>query len=95
MPTVAQDIVAAQPIMMLHTVFRLLGSGRPLFVLRWNCSRVVLHIGFLFGLLIGVTVVVLLFISGGYMTTRGAISYGRTKNYQPVQPIYFSCCGKV
>ena len=65
MPTVAQDIVAAQPIMMLHTVFRLLGSGRPLFVLRWNCSRVVLHIGFLFGLLIGVTVVVLLFTFTG------------------------------
>jgi len=35
-------------------------------------------------------VVVILFISGGYMTTRGAISYGRTINYQPVQPIYYS-----
>ena len=35
-------------------------------------------------------VVVVLFIAGGYMTTRGAISYGRTKDYQPVQPIYYS-----
>ena len=35
-------------------------------------------------------VVVVLFIAGGYMTTRGAISYGRTINYQPVQPIYYS-----
>ena len=35
-------------------------------------------------------VVVILFISGGYMTTKGAIGFGRTKNYQPVQPIYYS-----
>jgi mono/diheme cytochrome c family protein len=27
---------------------------------------------------------------GGYLTTKGAIGYGRHKNYQPVQPIYYS-----
>ncbi len=35
-------------------------------------------------------VVVLLFIVGGYYTTMGAIGLGRSKNYQPVQPIYYS-----
>ena len=35
-------------------------------------------------------IVVLLFISGGYMTTKGAIGLGRSQNYQPVQPIYYS-----
>ena len=35
-------------------------------------------------------VVVILFISGGYMTTKGAIGLGRSQNYQPAQPIYYS-----
>ncbi len=34
--------------------------------------------------------VVLLFIVGGYLTTKGAIGLGRSKDYQPVQPIYYS-----
>jgi len=34
--------------------------------------------------------VVLLFIIGGYYTTKGAINYGRSKDYQPEQPIYYS-----
>ncbi len=34
--------------------------------------------------------VVLLFIVGGYYTTKGAINYGRSKDYQPEQPIYYS-----
>jgi mono/diheme cytochrome c family protein len=33
---------------------------------------------------------VLLFIIGGYLTTKGAMGLGRSKNYQPVQPIYYS-----
>jgi cytochrome c551/c552 len=33
---------------------------------------------------------VLLFIVGGYYVTKGAIGLGRQKNYQPVQPIYYS-----
>lgn len=33
---------------------------------------------------------ILLFIVGGYYVTKGAIGLGRTKNYQPVQPIYYS-----
>ena len=32
----------------------------------------------------------LFFVVGGYYVTKGAIGLGRTKNYQPVQPIYFS-----
>lgn len=32
----------------------------------------------------------LLFIIGGYYITKGAIGLGRTKGYQPVQPIYYS-----
>ena len=32
----------------------------------------------------------LLFVVGGYYTIMGAIGLGRTKNYQPVQPIYYS-----
>jgi cytochrome c551/c552 len=33
---------------------------------------------------------VILFIVGGYYTIQGAIGMGRTKDYQPVQPIYYS-----
>jgi mono/diheme cytochrome c family protein len=33
---------------------------------------------------------ILLFVVGGYYTIQGAIGLGRTKNYQPVQPIYYS-----
>ena len=33
---------------------------------------------------------VVLFLAGGYMTTKGAIGLGRNKNYQPVQPIFYS-----
>jgi len=33
---------------------------------------------------------ILLFIVGGYYTIQGAIGLGRSKNYQPEQPIYFS-----
>ena len=32
----------------------------------------------------------LFFVVGGYYVTKGAIGLGRSKNYQPVQPIYFS-----
>jgi mono/diheme cytochrome c family protein len=35
-------------------------------------------------------VAILLFIAGGYMTTVGAINLGRSKDYQPEQPIYYS-----
>ncbi len=35
-------------------------------------------------------VVVILFLVGGYYTTKGAIGLGRSKDYQPVQPIYYS-----
>ncbi len=35
-------------------------------------------------------VTVILFLIGGYLTTKGAINLGRNKDYQPVQPIYFS-----
>ena len=34
--------------------------------------------------------VLLLFGMGGYMTIEGAIGMGRSKNYQPEQPIYYS-----
>ncbi len=34
--------------------------------------------------------VIALFMIGGYFTTRGAINLGRSKDYQPVQPIYYS-----
>lgn len=34
--------------------------------------------------------VVVLFVIGGYLTTKGAIGLGRNKNYQPEQPIYYS-----
>jgi cytochrome c2 len=34
--------------------------------------------------------VLLLFGLGGYFTISGAIGLGRSKNYQPVQPIYYS-----
>jgi mono/diheme cytochrome c family protein len=33
---------------------------------------------------------IILFIWGGYMTTVGAINLGRSKDYQPAQPIYYS-----
>jgi mono/diheme cytochrome c family protein len=33
---------------------------------------------------------IVLFIIGGYYTIQGAIGLGRTKDYQPVQPIYYS-----
>lgn len=32
----------------------------------------------------------LLFVIGGYYTIQGAIGLGRTKDYQPVQPIFYS-----
>ena len=35
-------------------------------------------------------VAILLFCVGGYLTVTGAMSLGRTKNYQPDQPIYYS-----
>ncbi len=34
--------------------------------------------------------ILLLFALGGYYTIEGAIGLGRTKNYKPVQPIYYS-----
>ena len=33
---------------------------------------------------------VILFLVGGYFTTQGAMNLGRSKDYQPVQPIYYS-----
>jgi mono/diheme cytochrome c family protein len=33
---------------------------------------------------------ILFFIAGGYMTTVGAMNLGRSKDYQPEQPIYYS-----
>jgi cytochrome c551/c552 len=33
---------------------------------------------------------ILFFVVGGYYIAKGAIGLGRMKNYQPVQPIYFS-----
>jgi mono/diheme cytochrome c family protein len=35
-------------------------------------------------------VIVVLFVVGGYLTTKGAIGLGRNKDYQPQQPIYYS-----
>ncbi|HKB43944.1 MAG TPA: c-type cytochrome, partial [Chitinophagaceae bacterium] len=35
-------------------------------------------------------IAILFFIVGGYYVTKGAIGLGRQKNYQPVQPIYYS-----
>lgn len=35
-------------------------------------------------------VIVLLFVVGGFFTINGAIGLGRNKDYQPVQPIYYS-----
>ena len=34
--------------------------------------------------------ILVLFLFGGYMTIEGAIGVGRSKNYQPEQPIYYS-----
>src|SRR5206468_11647239 len=33
---------------------------------------------------------IIFFVVGGYYVTKGAIGLGRTKNYQPIQPIYYS-----
>jgi mono/diheme cytochrome c family protein len=33
---------------------------------------------------------IILFVVGGYYTIQGAIGLGRTQDYQPVQPIYYS-----
>jgi len=33
---------------------------------------------------------ILLFVVGGYFVIQGAIGLGRTKNYEPIQPIYYS-----
>lgn len=33
---------------------------------------------------------VVLFVIGGYLTSEGAMGLGRSKHYQPVQPIYYS-----
>ncbi len=35
-------------------------------------------------------VTVVLFVIGGYLTSKGAMALGRSKDYQPVQPIYYS-----
>jgi len=35
-------------------------------------------------------IAIILFIAGGYMTTKGAMGLGRSKDYQPEQPIYYS-----
>ncbi|MFL9481742.1 c-type cytochrome [Chitinophagaceae bacterium LWZ2-11] len=35
-------------------------------------------------------IVVVLFLVGGYYTTKGAIGLGRSKDYQPRQPIFYS-----
>jgi len=35
-------------------------------------------------------VILLVFVAGGYFTVLGAIGLGRTKNYQPEQPIFYS-----
>jgi mono/diheme cytochrome c family protein len=35
-------------------------------------------------------IAIILFIAGGYMTTVGAMNLGRSKDYQPEQPIYYS-----
>ena len=35
-------------------------------------------------------IAVILFLFGGYMTVTGAIGLGRTQNYEPVQPIFYS-----
>lgn len=35
-------------------------------------------------------IAVALFVTGGYLTTKGAIGLGRNTDYQPVQPIFYS-----
>jgi len=35
-------------------------------------------------------IAIIFFIGGGYMTTVGAMNLGRSKDYQPEQPIYYS-----
>ncbi|MEO6916377.1 MAG: c-type cytochrome, partial [Chitinophagaceae bacterium] len=35
-------------------------------------------------------ITLIIFVIGGYYTIQGAIGLGRTKNYQPIQPIYYS-----
>jgi cytochrome c551/c552 len=34
--------------------------------------------------------IIVLFMVGGYYTIQGAVGLGRMKNYQPIQPIYYS-----
>ncbi|GAC1440956.1 MAG: c-type cytochrome [Sediminibacterium sp.] len=35
-------------------------------------------------------ITVVLFVIGGYLVSKGAMALGRSKDYQPVQPIYYS-----
>ncbi len=35
-------------------------------------------------------ITVILFVVGGYLTSKGAMALGRSQDYQPVQPIYYS-----
>ena len=35
-------------------------------------------------------ITVILFVVGGYLTSKGAMAFGRSKDYQPEQPIYYS-----
>jgi mono/diheme cytochrome c family protein len=35
-------------------------------------------------------ITVILFVVGGYLTSKGAMALGRSKDYQPEQPIYYS-----
>jgi cytochrome c551/c552 len=35
-------------------------------------------------------IILLLFVGGGYLVVQGAIGLGRSKNYQPEQPIFYS-----
>ena len=35
-------------------------------------------------------ITLILFVVGGYYTIQGGIDLGRTKDYQPVQPIFYS-----
>lgn len=35
-------------------------------------------------------IIVVLFLVGGYLTSEGAIGLGRSQNYEPVQPIFYS-----
>lgn len=35
-------------------------------------------------------ITVILFVIGGYLTSKGAMGLGRSQDYQPIQPIYYS-----